>query len=162
MDFPSQAIEPTQTDRQAGFLTKTCREYLLGEWEGNDIQKKHETKARTRHAFADFILLEEYADGELKQDIIQYDTEPPIIRSTHADQLLSTGRFLLKMVIGETEGEQISDKLQSEETQDNTVELVKAIKKGDNQKFAEGIAENTKGTAIDTDEVAYTLLQMKK
>jgi len=82
MRFASTGVEPEEADRGAGFLTETTRGYLLGDWEASDSHqednKRNEIKARTRHALADFALLQEYADEELKEGVINKDADPPL------------------------------------------------------------------------------------
>lgn len=92
MRCQSRGIRPDWTDRSCGFLTKTEREYLQGDWRGRDKKaeqsKESEIIIRTRHALADFSLLQEYASEGLKQNVIREDVDAEIFREDAFDQMV--------------------------------------------------------------------------
>lgn len=96
MRAKSTPIRPKEVDRSAGFLTKTEREYLLGEWapgnsepgdwsEKQGSRKRSDITTRTRHAIADIALLNEFADSALISDVIERPRDPDNIQTFHDD-----------------------------------------------------------------------------
>lgn len=120
------AIDPEQADRSCGFLTKTEREYLLGTWEpsgegekptkGQLKRKRSDIKVRTRHALADFALLHQYSDQELKEEVIEENAEPKIFADETVKHI-SEGLlpFVTDAALGEDTHQLFADALENPE-----------------------------------------------
>jgi hypothetical protein len=131
MRCESKGIQAERTDRGCGFLTKTEREFLLGEWspggsppsEQQKQQKASDIKIRTRHALADFALLEEHATQELLESVIQQNSQPPVFSdglvTTMADGMMF---FALRAMFGKEFGDMLRELFESEEFEEFVIE----------------------------------------
>lgn len=104
-------IDPHETDRSCGFLTKTERQYLIGEgWQPGSqsaiSDKRNNIKVRIRHALADMALLQEQADERLKTDVIKMDMDPSIYSQTTIDHL---AEGMMRFASDATTGEEFTD-----------------------------------------------------
>lgn len=126
MRAQSRGIDPDDAERSAGFLTTTEREYLLDEWNPNEDEdgytesqadrKKSDIGIRTRHALADFALLQQRADEEMKESVILTEAEPPVFPEDMFDQLVQgLLRFASDAAINEEFSEYLFDAVESGE-----------------------------------------------
>jgi hypothetical protein len=120
-------IDPEDTDRHAGFLTQTEREYLLGTWapgegaepgeftEEQERPKRSDIRTRTRHALADIALLQNRGDPELIHELIQVDGK---ITTYHEDTLehvqYGLTQFMINVALPIQQGPEIAEQLQNE------------------------------------------------
>lgn len=140
MRCESANIGPERTERSCGFLTKSEREYLLGEWnpseEGDgytDTQsnkKKADIQTRTRHALADFALLQEHADEGLKQGVVLVNADPPIFSQNVQNQIhQGLLRFASDASVGEDFSKELFDVTEAEDS--GMWEAIKQLEGGD-------------------------------
>lgn len=122
MRAKSSPVEAKDAERNAGFLTKTEREYLLGEWAPGDSKpgewtetqersKRSDIKTRTRHAVADIALLRQHGDGDLIRTVMERDQSPDGGVPTFYEETLEHARyglseFMLRLVLDEEGADQ--------------------------------------------------------
>lgn len=137
MRAPSFGIDATRADRPAGWLTKTEREFLQGEWDPNGDgseptekqkrAKRSDIRQRARHALADFALLHEYGEGELTDGILTHDTDRDIYRDAATLDHISKGvlPFVTDSLLGEGTSDVLRDAILS--NPENAARLAKMI-----------------------------------
>ncbi|MCU4718381.1 hypothetical protein [Halapricum hydrolyticum] len=148
MRCESQGIEHDDVDRSCGFLTKTEREYLLGEWQGRDDQqeksKENEIAVRTRHALADFALLQKHGSNGFTDRIVQTDIDPPIFRTQVREHLIQgLLRFASDATTDESVTNYLFDELHREnaegpdgvDSDDETQAMLEAAAQGNAEQF---------------------------
>lgn len=110
MDAESTDIDAENPDRTPGFLTRRNRQYLLGEWEPDYpvASARHDIKVRTRHAFADFALLQEHGDGELKHDLLHLKEDERIMSKKQKRHMIEG---VLQIALDASAGEDFTDHL---------------------------------------------------
>lgn len=112
----SALIEAEKEDRKAGFLTKTERQYLTGDWAPGDSPpgewteqqgrtKRSDIKTRSRHALADIALLQKYGDSGLLRNIIEREQSTDDDIPTFYDETLDNARkgasaFMIRLGLG--------------------------------------------------------------
>jgi hypothetical protein len=137
-------VAAEETDRSAGFLTQTEREYLLGEWAPGDSEpgewteqqersKRSDITTRTRHAIADIALLQQNGDDDLTSNVIERAQNPDDIPTFHEPTLENAERglseFLIRLVLDEDDHEvdQLVNELRDEDWSELFEEMDEAV-----------------------------------
>lgn len=147
----SAPVESEKVDRKAGFLTKTEREYLTGQWdpsgdgpgaytERQEAAKRSDIKTRTRHAIADIALLENHGDNELIRHVIELEHSPDDIPTFYDETMenakFGLAQFMIRLGLDQDNAEDVIEFLEGE----NFEELLQVL--SDNVEESKTIANN--------------------
>jgi hypothetical protein len=148
MRCASHGIEVEKANRACGFLTKTERQYLLGEWEidgsgptsKQKSQKEFDITARTRHALADLRLLQEHGGEELKSSIITHSDDVDIFLKEEVENLQEgMMKLALDMPLGDGSAEALMQHIDEFPVDDTFADVLEAAFNGSGKELMEAL-----------------------
>lgn len=139
----SAPVEAEDTERSAGFLTKTEREYLVGSWAPGDSDpgewskqqertKRSDIKTRTRHAMADIALLQQYGSDELTKNVIMDQRSPDDEIPIFYDETIENAKnglseFLIRLALEPEQADGLVNYLHNEDWAELFEDMSKSV-----------------------------------